>query len=108
MKQLAHERAIEGRVGADRLIQAGLDALMAGVDTPSLPLLAGLGHREEPEAGELFTQVVQELGWHIEAPANSAAAAWSRIYWLAEQVVDGSLDAATGVDRMWLQMLTEL
>ncbi|MEF9887246.1 hypothetical protein [Streptomyces sp. P9-A4] len=39
IQQLSHrgrQRAFGRHVGSDRLIQAGLDALLAGVDTPSL------------------------------------------------------------------------
>ena len=35
--QLARARAFGCHVGSDRLIQAGLDALLADVDSPSLP-----------------------------------------------------------------------
>jgi hypothetical protein len=58
------------------LIQAGLDALLADVDAPSLALLAGLGRREEHEARELFDHVVDELGLGFEAPTDPIAAKW--------------------------------
>ncbi|WP_203671957.1 MULTISPECIES: hypothetical protein [unclassified Streptomyces] len=64
LRMLAKERTFGcqmGRqVGSDRLIQAGLDALLANVDSPSIPLLAGLGKKEEPEAPELFDGGVDE------------------------------------------------
>lgn len=65
LKQFSHmarERAFGQRIGSDRLIQAGLDALVAGVDSPSLAMLAGLLRSEEPEAPELFDRVLEELG----------------------------------------------
>ncbi|MFI6355475.1 hypothetical protein ACIBJF_23040, partial [Streptomyces sp. NPDC050743] len=108
LRRVAQERALGRHVGSDRLIQAGLDALLAGVDTPSIALLAGLGRREEPEAPDLFDQVLEELSLHFETPADPTAASWALIYWLAEQIVDGSLDPATGADQIWLEMLTEL
>ncbi|MFD5429275.1 hypothetical protein ACFWI9_28040, partial [Streptomyces sp. NPDC127084] len=43
LRWLAIERAAGHQVGSNRLIDAGLEALLAGVDSPSLPLLAGLG-----------------------------------------------------------------
>lgn len=57
LKQLRHigqERAFGRHVGSDRLIQAGLDALIAEVESPSLAMLAGLLRSEEPEAPALF------------------------------------------------------
>jgi hypothetical protein len=108
LRWLGQERVLGRHVGSDRLIQAGLDALLAGVDTPSAPLLAGLGRREEPEAPELFDRLLDELGFHYETPEDEAEAAWALIYRLAEQTVDGSLDPAVGADQIWLIMLTTL
>ncbi|MFF7750118.1 hypothetical protein ACFZCP_12805 [Streptomyces sp. NPDC007971] len=108
LKRVARERALGRHVGSDRFIQTGLDALLAGVDTPSIALLAGLTRREEPEAPDLFDQVLDELGLHFEAPADPTAASRALIYWLAEQIVDGSLDPATGACQIWLEMLIEL
>lgn len=45
LQQLSHmtgERAFGRHVGSDRLIQVGLDALIAGVESPALALLAAL------------------------------------------------------------------
>nr|BFD84258.1 hypothetical protein StreXyl84_36590 [Streptomyces sp. Xyl84] len=108
MRQLARARALGRHVGSDRLIRAGLDALLADVDSPSLALLAGLGRREEHEAQELFDHVVDELGLGFEAPADPVAARWALAYWLAAQIVDGSLDPATGADLIWVEAAMEL
>ncbi|MET7486685.1 hypothetical protein [Streptomyces sp. NPDC005538] len=78
-------------MGSDQLIQAGLDALLADVDSPSVPLLAGLARREEPDAPELFDQVVDELGLFFEPPADPTAAKWALAHWPAEQITAGSL-----------------
>ncbi|MER5395606.1 hypothetical protein [Streptomyces sp. NPDC002599] len=106
--QLAQAQAFGRHVGSDRLIQAGLDALLADVDAPSLALLAGLGRREEHEARELFDHVVEELGLGFEVPADPVAARWALAYWLAAQIVDGSLDPATGADLIWVEAASEL
>lgn len=89
------------QVGSDRLIQAGLDALLAGVDSPSLPLLAGLLRSEEPEAPELFDQVLEELGLTISLPDDPRAAQWFLARRVAERVADGSLDPAAGTFFIW-------
>ncbi|MFE0627010.1 hypothetical protein ACFW3D_08590 [Streptomyces sp. NPDC058864] len=108
LRMLARSRAFGRHVGSDQLIAAALDALLADVETPSLPLLAGLGRREEPEASELFDQVMEELGFVFEPPADPTAARWELAYWLAEQIADGSLDPATGADMIWTEAASEL
>ncbi|MET8137769.1 hypothetical protein [Streptomyces sp. NPDC005251] len=108
LRRLAQAQAFGRHVGSDRLIQAGLDALLADVDAPSLALLAGLGRREEHEARELFDHVVDELGLGFEVPADPIAARWALAYWLAAQIVDGSLDPATGANLIWVEAASEL
>lgn len=61
LSHLAHQRAFGRHTGSDQLIQACLDALIAGVDSPSRATLAGLLRREEHEAPELFDEVLD--GW---------------------------------------------
>lgn len=99
---LAKTRAFGGAVGADLLIKAGLDALLAGVDAPSLAWLAGLGRNEEPEAPAAFDAVLEELGLTVPAPGGPAAAEWAMACWIAEQMLDGSVEPAAGADRIWL------
>ncbi|MFF7976702.1 hypothetical protein [Streptomyces sp. NPDC007905] len=111
LKQLSHmarERAFGRRVGSDRLIQAGLDALVAGVDSPSLAMLAGLLRSEEAEAPGLFDQVLKELGLIFRPPDDPRAAKWAMAYWVAEQIADGSLDPATGTHLIWTDIAYDL
>ncbi|WP_233221366.1 hypothetical protein [Streptomyces carminius] len=108
MRTLAQAHALGRHVGSDRLIQAALDALLADVDSPSIPLLAGLGRREEHEARELFDRVADELGIGFEAPEDPTVAKWALAYWLADQVVEGSLDPARGADLIWAEVAMDL
>ena len=111
LKQLSHiacERAFGRHVGSDRLIQAGVDALIAGVENPSLAMLAGLLRSEEPEAPELFDQVVEELGLAFHPPTDPRAAKWAMAYWIAGQIADGSLDPATGTHLIWADIAYDL
>ncbi|MEV6009889.1 hypothetical protein AB0M29_24130 [Streptomyces sp. NPDC051976] len=109
LRMIALSQAIGHFTSSDVLIQAGLDALLAGADTPSLPLLAGLGRREGPEAHELFDQVVEELGFTFEElPPDAAAARWTVAYVLAEQISEGFLDPAEGADLIWVEAALEL
>ncbi|MFE3518518.1 hypothetical protein [Streptomyces sp. NPDC059166] len=111
LKQLSHlarERAFERHVGSDRLIQAGLNALIAGIESPSLAMLAGLLRSEEPEAPALFDQVLEELGLLFCPPADRRAAKWAMADWAAGQIVDGSLDAAAGTHLIWADIAEDL
>ncbi|GGW72437.1 hypothetical protein [Streptomyces xantholiticus] len=108
LSDIARQRAFGRHVGSDRLIQAGLDALVAGVESPSLAMLAGLLRSEEPEAPELFDQVLEELGLLFHPPADPRAAKWAAAYWTASQIADGSLDPATGTHHIWSDIAYDL
>lgn len=108
LRHIARERAFGRHVGSDRLIQAGLDALIAGVESPSLAMLAGLLRSEEPEAPELFDQVLEELGLLFHPPADPRAAKWAMAYWIAGQIADGSLDPAVGTHLIWADISYDL
>ncbi|MEU4099114.1 hypothetical protein AB0F16_00425 [Streptomyces tanashiensis] len=111
LKQLSHiarERAFGRHVGSDRLIQAGLNALIAGVESPSLAMLAGLLRSEEPEAPALFDQVLEELGMLFRPPADPRAAKWALACWIAGQIADGSMEPATGTHLIWADVAYDL
>ncbi|MGW0395360.1 hypothetical protein ACWDYJ_31700 [Streptomyces sp. NPDC003042] len=111
LKQLSHiarERAFDRHVGSDRLIQAGLDALTAGVESPSLAMLAGLLRSEEPDAPALFDQVLEELGLFFHPPADPRAAKWAMADWVAGQIAGGTLDPATGTHLIWADIAYDL
>jgi len=96
----AVREAADDLVGADALIQLGLDALTAGIDSPSLPLLAGLTRAEEPDARVLFHRVADELGLAVDLPEDPAARRRALVLWWARFVVDGVLDPAEGAHRI--------
>ncbi|MGW3875548.1 hypothetical protein ACWEC4_42300, partial [Streptomyces sp. NPDC005055] len=104
--QLVNHSRAAGEPQSDRLIQAGLDALMAAVESPSLAMLAGLLRSEEPEAPDLFNQVLEELG--LQPPADPRAAKWATAYWIARQIVNGSLDPAAGSHLIWADVAYDL
>ncbi|MFD9569315.1 hypothetical protein ACFWBI_05670 [Streptomyces sp. NPDC059982] len=111
LKQFSHiarERAFCSHVGSDRLIQTGLDALIAGVESPSLAMLAGLLRTEEPEAPALFDQVLEELGLVFQPPADPRAAKWAMAHWVAGQIADGTLAPATGTHIIWADIAYDL
>jgi hypothetical protein len=102
LRAVAISRLAGRHVGANKLIQLGLDALLAGVEAPSLPLLAGLTRAEEPEAQELFDRVATELGLvPQDLPVLRLPRAWALVRWWAELIVEGTLDARTGGDYIY-------
>jgi len=113
LRMLAVERSI-GRfgvrrpVGSDVLIQTGLDALLAGVDSPSLRMLAGLGRSEGPEASELFDAAIDELSLDTDLPSDPRDARWALVEWWAQLVVDGELAPHEGGHLIWHDGWTEL
>ncbi|MEU8683465.1 hypothetical protein [Streptomyces sp. NPDC048611] len=108
LSHLVHARAFDQHVGSDQLIQAGLDALIAGVESPSLAMLAGLLRSEEPEAPALFDQVLEELGLLFHPPTDPRAAKWAMAYWVAGQIADGSLNPAVGTHLIWADVAYHL
>ncbi|MEV4639452.1 hypothetical protein AB0J80_19075 [Actinoplanes sp. NPDC049548] len=100
MRLIAADDAAGLMTGSDRLIRLGLDALLAGVDSPSLPLLAGLTRAEEPEAQGLFHQVLDELGIEVRLPDDPVQRQWALVRCWAGMVVDGVLEPAEGGGRI--------
>ena len=101
LRLLAIRQSLGEVVGANVLISSGLDALALGVDTQSLRELAGLGHREESEAQDLFRQVKDELGLAATIPSDPFAARWELVRWWCRQVVGGDLAPEVGARLIW-------
>ncbi|UNO38968.1 hypothetical protein [Streptomyces sp. MST-110588] len=99
-----------GWYGADRaaIVQAALDALLAGGVSPSLAHLAGLGRNELDDVAELFDAVLVELGLVPPTPENLAAARWEMARWWAGRMVRGDLDAVDGARLIWEEAACEL
>ncbi|MFI5611195.1 hypothetical protein [Amycolatopsis sp. NPDC051903] len=70
---LAVDRLAGRTVLPDDLVAAAGRAVVAGLDSPTLAELAGLG-RDDGTAPDLFGRVVAELG--IEVPFDAATARW--------------------------------
>jgi hypothetical protein len=90
-------------VGSDQLIKAALDALIAGVESPALAQLAGLGRSEEPAAHALFSHVIDELELAPALPDNPTAARWELIRWWCQLIIDGKLPVEIGGRLIWLE-----
>ncbi|MER7001376.1 hypothetical protein [Streptomyces sp. NPDC000410] len=90
------------------LVQMGLDALMADVEAPSLPPLAGLARGEYPQVRELFGLVVEELGLLPLTSEDLAKARWIAARWWAAQIVARRLDPVQGAKLIYQEAATEL
>lgn len=89
------------------LVQLGLDALMADIEAPSLPLLAGLARGEYPQARELFDLVLEELGLLL-ASEDLAKARWTAARWWAGQIAACQLDPIRGAKLIYEESAAEL
>jgi hypothetical protein len=108
LRMLAIREALDEIVGADVLIATALHALLDGVDSPSLPLLAGLSRREEGDAHDLFREVVAELDLAPPAPIDATTARWHLVRWWCEAIADGTLEPEVAGHRIWFQGWNEL
>ncbi|MEU4932892.1 hypothetical protein AB0G54_41490 [Streptomyces yokosukanensis] len=90
------------------LVQLGLDALMADIEAPSLPLLAGLARSEYPQARELFDLVLEELGLLPLISDDLAKARWTAAQWWAGQIVTCQLDPVHGAKLIYEEAAAEL
>lgn len=100
LRMLAIRRMAGDRIDADELIRAGLDAVLAGIESTSLELLAGLGPQEQSEAPSVFDDVVTELALVNDQGHNKVDARWTLVRWLATMIVDDELDIVDGARRI--------
>ncbi|MFD8599714.1 hypothetical protein ACFV1L_32385 [Kitasatospora sp. NPDC059646] len=98
LRELAHGW-IDGQYGDPaRLVEAAARAVAAGVDTPALPLLAGLLRAELDQVPELFRQVMDELGFGFHPPEDYWQGRLALARWYAAEVVGGWLDPWDGAE----------
>jgi hypothetical protein len=108
LRMFAIREALDETVGSDRLIDAALRAIIEGVESPSLPLLAGLSRRDEGEAHGLFREVVAELDLAPPMPRDDRAVRWTLMRLLCEAITDGSAEPEIAARSIWYQGWNEL
>lgn len=108
LQMLAVREALDEIVGADVLINTALNALLDGVESETLPLLAGLSKREEGEAHDLFTKVCGELDLTPPTPINTVEARWDLARWTCEQIAAGTIEPEAGGRLIWYRCWNEL
>ncbi len=108
LRMYAIREALDEIVGADQLVDAAVRALIEGVDSPSLPLLAGLSRREEGDAHDLFRAVTVELDLAPPEPLNTRAERWNLVRWLCQTIVDETVEPEVAGRLIWYQGWHEL
>lgn len=98
---LALSEALQVPLGSDTLIAVAVRAVLDGVDSASLSLLAELSRREEGDARDLFHDVVAELGLGPAEPIDSHVNRWELVRWWCEQITGGELEAEIGGWLIW-------
>lgn len=81
---------------------------LPGLRVAHLPSWLASSGSEEPEAPELFDQVLEELGLIFHPPADPQAAKWAMASWIAGQIAEGTLDPATGTHLIWAEIAYDL
>jgi hypothetical protein len=94
-----------GEQPPEELPSIAADALVAGVDSPSLRLVAGTPTREYQDARELFIAAANELRLPVPTPEE---ARWCRVREWAQAMVDGSVSPYEASRRIWGQGWDEL
>ncbi|WP_204010032.1 hypothetical protein [Virgisporangium aurantiacum] len=96
--EVAGWRMVTGELRAEHLPELATDALVRGLDSPSLRILAGQNPADVRDSADLFMHALDELGFTVPAPDE---AAWSLARTTAQQIVDGVISPAAGANEIW-------
>ncbi|GAA2467707.1 hypothetical protein [Winogradskya humida] len=100
--RLAELAVITGHApGSDQLIRLGVEALLAGVGSPTLAELAGLTRAEKPEATALFRRVTDELGLTWDLPDDPAERNRALLRLWSGMLLDGTLTPDDAAERLY-------
>jgi hypothetical protein len=91
--------AAVGRLASDDLPKVATEALVRGLDSPALRVLAGQARWDVRDSSDLFRDALGELG--IEFP-DADRAQWNLARRTASDIVAGRVRAAHGADELWL------
>lgn len=97
--EVAAWRMAVGRLRSEELPDLATDALVRGLDSPSLRLLAGQPRDDVRDSADLFRAALDELG--INAP-DADGADWNFARRLAGEIVAGRISPARGADDLWM------
>ena len=97
--QVAAWRMAAGRLASEDLPEIAVEALVRGLDSPALRVLAGQARSDVRDSADLFRVALDELG--IELP-DADRARWQLARRTAGQIVTGRIGAARGANELWL------
>jgi hypothetical protein len=93
-------RLVVGEQASEDLPGLATEALVRGLDSPSLREAAGLSPRDVRAAREAFVNALRELG--LQLP-DEQSALWLLIRNMLRRIVDGSINAYEGASWIWHQ-----
>lgn len=96
--ELAACELVLGARPSESLPQFACELLLAGVDTPSLGMLAGQSPGDVRTSRDLFISALDELG--VTLP-NKQAAHWRLVRQAATDIVAGTVNPAEAAETMW-------
>lgn len=87
-----------GGLRSEDLPGLATDALVRGIDSPALRMLAGQDASDVRDSADLFRRVLTEL--NISLP-DADQARWRLVRMTAQRIVDGRINAAAGASEIW-------
>jgi hypothetical protein len=97
--EVAAWRIAVGGLASDELSEIATEALIRGLDSPALRVLAGQARWDVRDSSDLFRVALDELG--IELP-DADRAQWRLARRTADDIVTGRMGAARGANELWL------
>lgn len=96
--EVAGWRMMTGELRSEHLPELAANALVRGLDSPSLRILAGQRPADVRDSADLFERALDELGFTVPAPDE---AAWSLARVTAQQIGEGVISPVAGADEIW-------
>jgi hypothetical protein len=90
---------VVGVLRSEELPDFATDALVRGLDSPSLRSLAGQDPADVRDGADLFKRVLDELGMALLPPDD---AVWCLVRMTAQAIVDGETSPAAGANAIWM------
>jgi hypothetical protein len=97
--EVAAWRMAVGRLASEALPEIATEALVWGLDSPALRVLAGQARWDVRDSSDLFRVALDELS--IEVP-DADRAQWLLVRRTAGEILAGRITAACGASELWL------
>ncbi len=89
---------VAGMLRSENLPDIATEALLRGLDTPALRMLAGQSRDDVRDSADLFHSALDELG--IALP-DADTASWNLARRTAREIVDGRMEPILGAEALW-------